>query len=93
MTWFWKTGLNRHCKLLMLNYAFENWGMEIVEFQADLRNEKSIEAMKNIGCTLEGIFRSTYPVVTGGRKDSVVLSILKGEWFDSIKKNLQEKIR
>src|ERR1700733_1655603 len=31
-TWYGKefqrSGLNRHCKLLMLNYAFEDWGME-----------------------------------------------------------------
>src|ERR1700676_680836 len=31
-TWYGKkfqrTGLNRHCKLLLLSYAFEQWGME-----------------------------------------------------------------
>jgi N-acetyltransferase len=96
-TWYGKnfqrTGLNRHCKLLMLSYAFEQWGMERVEFQADLRNNKSIEAMKNIGCTVEGILRSTYPISSGGRKDSIVLSILRDEWFARVKKNLEEKIR
>lgn len=94
-TWYGKkfqrTGLNRHCKLLMLDYAFEQWGMERVEFQADLRNEKSIQAMKDIGCTVEGIMRSTFPV-HGGRRDSIVLSIIKKEWYDSVKKNLQQKI-
>ncbi len=93
-TWYGKkfrrTGLNRHCKLLMLGYAFEQWGMERVEFQADLRNEKSIQAMKDIGCTVEGVMRSTYPVYDG-RKDSIILSILKKEWFDSVKKILQQK--
>ena len=96
-TWYGKkfqrTGLNRHCKLLMLSYAFEQWGMERIEFQADLRNNKSIDAMKNIGCTVEGILRSTYPIPSGGRKDSIVLSILRKEWFDKVKKNLEEKIR
>ncbi|HSZ34192.1 MAG TPA: GNAT family protein [Puia sp.] len=95
-TWYGKkfqrTGLNRHCKLLMLDYAFEQWGMERVEFQADLRNEKSIQAMKDIGCTVEGIMRSTYPIKGAGRRDSIVLSILRDEWFDSAKKNLLEKI-
>jgi len=28
-----------------------------------------------------------------GRRDSIVLSILRDEWFDKVKKNLQEKIR
>jgi N-acetyltransferase len=96
-TWYGKrfrrTGLNRHCKLLLLSYAFEQWGMERVEFRADARNEKSIEAMKNIGCTVEGVLRSHYPMESGGRKDSIVLSILKEEWFGDVKKLLKEKIR
>ena len=90
---FRQTGLNRHCKYLMLNFAFEEWGMERVEFRADLRNEKSIDSMKKIGCTVEGIFRSHYPMISGGRKDSIILSILKNEWFEFVKKNLQDKIR
>lgn len=96
-TWYGKkyqrTGLNRHCKLLMLTYAFEVWGMERVEFRADHRNERSIEAMKNIGCTVEGILRSNMPVVVGGRRSSIILSILKDEWFSSVKKDLQNKIK
>jgi len=96
-TWYGKkfqrTGLNRHCKLLLLGYAFEQWGMERVEFRADLRNERSVNAMKNIGCTVEGVLRSNMPVVDGRRRDSIVLSILKNEWFDSVKKDLQEKTR
>ena len=86
---FRQTGLNRHCKYLMLNFAFEDWGMERVEFRADLRNEKSIDSMKKIGCTVEGIFRSHYPIISGGRKDSIILSILKNEWFDVVKENLR----
>lgn len=90
-TWYGKrfqrTGLNRHCKMLMLGFAFEQWGMERVEFRADLRNTKSIEAMKKIGCTAEGVLRSNMPVADG-RRDSIVLSILKNEWFESVKTNL-----
>jgi RimJ/RimL family protein N-acetyltransferase len=96
-TWYGKkfqrTGLNRHCKLLMLTFAFEQWGMERVEFRADAKNLRSVDAMKNIGCTVEGVMRNNMPSATGGRRDSIVLSILKKEWFDSVKKNLQEKIR
>jgi len=54
---FQRTGLNRHCKLLLLGYAFETWGMERVEFRADARNNRSINAMKAIGCIEEGIVR------------------------------------
>jgi N-acetyltransferase len=95
-TWYGKkfqrSGLNRHCKLLLLDFAFEHWGMERVEFRADVRNERSIQAMKNIGCTVEGILRSNMPLAAGGRRDSIVLSILKNEWFESVKSKLQEKI-
>jgi len=87
-TWYGKkfqrTGLNRHCKLLMLGYAFEKWGMERVEFRAHARNQRSIDAMKAIGCVEEGILRSCVVDVTG-RRDSIVLSILKHEWFESVK--------
>jgi N-acetyltransferase len=95
-TWYGKsfrrTGLNRHCKLLMLSYAFETWGMERVEFRADARNERSINAMKAIGCTAEGILRSNSVIDSGGRRDSIILSILKEEWFKSVKENLVKKI-
>jgi RimJ/RimL family protein N-acetyltransferase len=96
-TWYGKkfqrSGLNRHCKLLMLTYAFEQWGVERVEFRADHRNERSINAMKNIGCTVEGLLRSNMPLAGGGRRTSIVLSILKDEWYDFVKPNLQKKIR
>ncbi|HLK27757.1 MAG TPA: GNAT family protein [Puia sp.] len=96
-TWYGKnfrrTGLNRHCKLLMLSYAFEKWGMERVEFRADARNEKSVNAMKAIGCTVEGILRSNTAIDSGGRRDSIILSILKDEWLSGVKENLIKKIR
>jgi RimJ/RimL family protein N-acetyltransferase len=96
-TWYGKdfrrSGLNRHCKSLMLGYAFETWEMERVEFQADMRNEKSIRAMKDIGCTVEGVLRSRYPITTGGRKDSIILSILKEEWFGHVRDGLKLKTR
>jgi N-acetyltransferase len=95
-TWYGKnfrrTGLNRHCKLLMLGYAFETWGMERVEFRADARNERSVNAMKAIGCTVEGILRSNTVIASGGRRDSIILSILKDEWFNGVKENLIKKI-
>ena len=56
-TEFQRTGLNRNCKYLLLYYAFDMLGVDRVEFRADLRNVKSIQAMKQIGCTQEGILR------------------------------------
>jgi RimJ/RimL family protein N-acetyltransferase len=95
-TWYGKafqrTGLNRHCKYLLLSFAFEDMGMERVEFRADNNNVKSIAAMKAIGCTVEGVLRSHMPVYNGLRRDSIILSILKDEWLDRAKAALKEKI-
>jgi N-acetyltransferase len=90
---FQRTGLNRHCKLLLLTFAFETWGMERVEFRADANNERSIEAMKAIGCTAEGILRNHMPTASGGRRDSIILSILKNEWKGHVKEKLLHSIR
>lgn len=83
-TWYGKefqrTGLNRHCKLLLLTYAFEALDIERVEFRADAKNARSIAAMQGIGCKLEGTLRNDCTAETG-RRDSVVLSIIKSEWL------------
>lgn len=95
-TWYGKefqgTGLNKHCKFLLLQFAFEQIGMERVEFRADFNNKRSIAAMKSIGCVEEGVLRSHANKVEGGRRDSIVLSILKNEWFNTVKENLFQKL-
>lgn len=95
-TWYGKqfqgSGLNRHCKYLLLSLAFEEAGMERVEFRADNNNARSIAAMKSIGCKADGILRSNMPTREGGRRDSIVLSILKEEWFNEVKQQLKEKL-
>ena len=90
---FQRSGLNRHCKLLLLRFAFEEWGLERVEFRADANNERSIQAMKAIGCVPEGILRSHMTREDGGRRDSMVLSILKNEWENGVKEILKGKIK
>jgi RimJ/RimL family protein N-acetyltransferase len=85
-TWYGKkfqgTGLNKHCK-----YMFERF-----ELRADNNNARSIAAMKAIGCKVDGVLRSNLPKREGGRRDSIVLSILKDEWFGGVKKMLREKL-
>lgn len=92
-TWYGKkfqrTGLNRHCKFLLLSFAFEDLEMGRVEFRADNNNERSIAAMKAIGCTVEGVLRSHMPTRDPKvRRDSIILSILKEEWFGEVKEKL-----
>ena len=95
-TWYGKqfqgTGLNKHCKFLLLEYAFEKMGMERVEFRADSENKRSIAAMKSIGCQIEGVLRSTSLRPDGKRRDSIVLSILREEWEVMVKEDLIQKL-
>ncbi len=94
-TWYGKefqgTGLNKHCKYLLLKFAFEDMGVDRVEFRADNNNKRSIAAMQSIGCTIEGVLRSNCKAIEG-RRDSIVLSILKDEWFSKVKPLLWKKI-
>jgi RimJ/RimL family protein N-acetyltransferase len=92
-TWYGKqfcgTGLNKHCKFLVLQFAFETLGMERVEFRADNNNKRSIAAMKSIGCKEEGVLRNHILTSNGDlRRDTIILSILREEWFKSIRPHL-----
>ncbi len=95
-TWYGKdfqrTGLNKHCKFLLLSYAFETLNVARVEFRADANNARSIAAMKRIGCTVEGVLRSNC-ASPAGRRDSIVLSILKNEWDNNKKGQLKTQLQ
>ncbi len=91
-TKFQGSGLNKHCKYLMLQFAFDQIGFDRVEFRADNMNERSIRAMKSIGCTEEGIIRSSSLRSDGTRRDSILLSILKNEWTENLGEQLKSKL-
>lgn len=89
-TWYGKkfqrTGLNRHCKWLLLNYAFETLQFERVEFKIDERNVVSQTAVLRLGATKEGTLRSHTVMSDDFRRNTVYFSILKHEW-EQIKPN------
>ena len=89
---FQRTGLNRHCKYNLLQYAFEKLNFERVEFKTDDRNEQSKNAILAIGGKLEGILRNHTLMFDGLRRDTVYYSILKNEW-GTIKKSIFKNLR
>jgi len=95
-TWYGKkyqgSGLNKHCKFLMLDFAFNSLNITRVELRADAENKRSIQAMKSLGCTVEGILRSNGLRPDGTRRDSIILSILKSEWENGLKDALINKL-
>jgi RimJ/RimL family protein N-acetyltransferase len=83
-TWYGKefqrTGLNRNCKYLLLQYAFDNLEAERVEFKTDERNLASRKAIEKIGGQFEGILRRHTLMYDNFRRNTVCYSILKSEW-------------
>ncbi|QCR21061.1 GNAT family N-acetyltransferase [Pontibacter sp. SGAir0037] len=83
-TWLGKdyrgSGLNKHCKFLLLHYAFEVLEYERVELKTDVLNMRSRKAMLKLGATEEGTLRSHTQMHDGRRRDTIYYSILRPEW-------------
>ncbi len=96
-TWYGKkyqgSGINKNCKYLMLEFAFDKLEMERVAFAANSKNEKSLNAMKSIGCVVEGVLRNCSTDAKGERIDSTRLSIIKTEWNENVKNNLKKQTK
>jgi RimJ/RimL family protein N-acetyltransferase len=85
-TWLGKkfmgTGLNKECKFLLLQYAFEELKFERVEFKTDVLNKAARKALEKIGAKEEGVMRSHMVLANGRRRDSIYYSVLSYEWKD-----------
>jgi len=75
------TGLNARVKKLMLDRAF-GCGFRRVEFRVDSRNARSQAAMAKLGAMREGVLRADRVTWTGHVRDTILFSILAGEWAD-----------
>ncbi|MDB5222700.1 MAG: GCN5-related N-acetyltransferase [Chitinophagaceae bacterium] len=76
------TGLNKACKFLLLQFAFEQLHFNRVELKTDVLNQQSQKAMRKIGATEEGIFRRHSVTSSGRIRDSIFFSIINDEWQD-----------
>ena len=77
---FQGTGLNKHMKFLMLQYAFEILKFDKVGFRADERNIQSPKAIENLGAKLEGILRKDMLMLDGFKRNTCCYGILNEEW-------------
>ena len=77
---FQGTGLNKACKFLLLQYAFEILQCNRVELKTDVLNKQSQKAMKKIGAKQEGIFRKHSVTSEGRTRDSIFFSFINDEW-------------
>jgi RimJ/RimL family protein N-acetyltransferase len=94
-TWYGKkfqgSGINKNCKYLLLEFAFEKLEMQRVAFAANSKNERSLNAMKSIGCVVEGVLRNCSTDAKGERIDATRLSIIKTEWDETVKEKLKKQ--
>jgi RimJ/RimL family protein N-acetyltransferase len=83
-TWYAKrvqrTALNTQCKLLLLQHAFEQLDCIAVEFRTHFFNHQSRRGIERLGAKQDGILRNHQIAPNGTLRDTVVYSILPGEW-------------
>ena len=87
----WGTAVNPSAKLLLLQHAFEDCGFGRVKIQTGLKNTRSQAAIAKLGATREGVLRRHMLQGDGSFRDTVVFSILAGEWPE-VRKRLEERI-
>ena len=73
------TGFNARLKQAMLAHGFA-CGVRRMEFRVDARNGRSQAAVLKIGGVREGVIRADRITWTGHVRDTVLFSILAGEW-------------
>ncbi len=96
-TWYGKeargTFVNKNCKYLLLEFAFDFLKVARVGLGAHAENIISIAAMKSIGCKEEGIRKNFFPAIDGsGQADAVLLSVSKQEWKHTVNTNLKKRL-
>jgi len=95
--WTWYAGrwqrshVNTACKLLLLEHAFDTLGCKVVGLRTDNFNFASQRAIEALGAKKDGVIRHHFARRDGTVRDSVMYSILAGEWRD-VKRHLTTRL-
>jgi len=91
-TWYAKraqrTAINTECKLMLLTHAFEKLACIAVEFRTHWFNHASREAIARLGAKQDAVLRNHQLMPDGSKRDTVVFSIIDGEW-PAVKRHLK----
>ncbi len=94
-TWYarrWqRTRINTVCKLLLLAHAFDSLGCRVVGLRTDNFNFASQRAIEGLGAKKDGVLRHHTARRDGTVRDSVLYSILAGEWPD-VRRHLELRL-
>jgi RimJ/RimL family protein N-acetyltransferase len=88
---FWASAVNPACKRAMMAHAFEELGLNRVEFKLDARNERSWRAVERLGAKHEGVHRHHMVLPDGALRDTAWFSVLRSEW-PSVKDRLDARL-
>jgi RimJ/RimL family protein N-acetyltransferase len=94
-TWYAKSHQRSHvntsCKLLLLSHAFDTLGCAVVGLRTDNFNYASQAAIERLGAKKDGVIRHHAPRRDGTVRDTVMYSIVRGEWHE-IKSHLHYRL-
>ncbi|MCC6572307.1 MAG: GNAT family N-acetyltransferase [Planctomycetes bacterium] len=94
-TWYAKSRQRSHvnttCKLILLKHAFDTLGCKVVGLRTDNFNFASQRAIEALGAKRDGVLRHHAARRDGTVRDSVLYSILAGEWRD-VRRHLETRL-
>lgn len=77
---YWRSGVNRQIKQLMIDHAFNTLQCRRVEFYIDDTNQRSCRAVEKLGAVKEGVLRQHLRRPDQTFRDTACYSILISEW-------------
>ena len=84
--WTWyaqshqRSAVNTTAKLLLMSHAFETLGAQVVGWRTDNFNFASQRAIERLGAHKDGVIRHHAARRDGTVRDTVMYSLLEGEW-------------
>jgi RimJ/RimL family protein N-acetyltransferase len=75
-----RTHVNTTCKLLLMQHAFDTLGCQVVGWRTDNFNFASQRAIERLGAKKDGVIRHHALRRDGTVRDTVMYSLLAGEW-------------
>ncbi|MGH9148605.1 MAG: GNAT family N-acetyltransferase [Vicinamibacterales bacterium] len=79
---FWGTGVFLECARLVVDFAFEEIGVNRLEARSCVRNGRGNGALRKVGALQEGVLRRSF-FRNGEHFDQVLWSILREDWYQA----------
>jgi ribosomal-protein-alanine N-acetyltransferase len=75
----WGTGTNVEAGRLVIEHAFEHFGLNRIQATCNVENRRSYRTLEKLGMTREGTLRE-YRIEKGVPRDKYMYAILASEW-------------